>query len=107
MGVSYRLLAMFMLSPEDEHRTGLIALVAGSAAVLVVLIGGPACLLIIGGASHPLLIALGLASVSLCFYGHDIVRLYRTRKRQKIELNARMAAWALGGLALASLLCWS
>jgi hypothetical protein len=37
-------------------------------------------------------------------YGHDIVRLYRTRKRRKIELNARMAAWALGGLGLAILL---
>ena len=105
MGVTYRLLAMFMLSPEAEHRTGQIALAAGAAAILVILVGGPVCLLILGqGVTHPLLAALVLATVSFCFYGHDIVRLYRTRKRQKIELNARMAAWALCGLGLASLL---
>src|SRR6185437_7506809 len=105
MGVTYRLLAMFMLSPEAEHRTSQIALVAGAAAILVVLIGGPVCLLILGqGLTHPLLVALALAIVSLSLYGHDIVRLYRTRKRRKIELNARMAAWALGSLGLGSLL---
>jgi len=105
MGVTYRLLAMFMLSPEAEHRTSQIALVAGAAAILVVLIGGPVCLLILGqGLTHPLLVALVLAIVSLSLYGHDIVRLYRTRKRRKIELNARMAAWALGSLGLGSLL---
>lgn len=105
MGVSYRLLAMFMLSPEAEHRTSRIALVAGSASILVLLVGGPVCLLLLGrGLTHPLLIALALAIVSLALYGHDIVRLYRARKRQKIELNARMAAWALGGLGLATLL---
>ena len=105
MGVSYRLLAMFMLAPEAEHRTSHIAFVTGVGAILVLLIGGPACLLVFRqGVTHPLLAALALATVSLCFYGHDIVGLYRTRKRQKIELNARMAAWALGGLGLANLL---
>jgi hypothetical protein len=105
MGVTYRLLAMFMLAPEAEHRTTRIALASGSAAILVLLIGGPICLLILRqGLTHPLLVALVLATVSLMLYGHDIVRLYRTRKRRKIELNARMAAWALGGLGLAILL---
>ncbi len=104
MGVSYRLLAMFMLSPEVEHWTSRIALMAGAAAILVVLIGGPVCLLILGqGLNHPLLVALVLATVSLALYGYDIMQLYRTRKR-KIELNARMAVWALGGLGLANLL---
>ncbi len=101
MGVSYRLLAMFMLAPEAEHRTSRIALMAGSLAILVLLIGGPACLLIFGqGVIHPLLLALALAIVSLALYGHDIVRLYRSRKRPKLELNARMAAFALVGLGL-------
>ena len=105
MGVSYRLLAMFMLAPEAEHRTSQIAFVAGVAAILVVLIGGPVCLLVLRqGAGHPLLIALALATVSLGLYGQDMIRLYRTRKRRKIELNSRMAAWALGGLGLASFL---
>jgi hypothetical protein len=105
MGVSYRLLAMFMLAPEAEHRTSRAALAAGSTSILVLLAGGPACLLLLGrDANHPLLIALALAIVSLAFYGYDIVRLYRTRKRRKIELNARMAVWALGALGLAVLL---
>ncbi|WP_024342170.1 hypothetical protein [Bradyrhizobium japonicum] len=105
MGVSYRLLAMFMLAPEEEHRTSRIALLTGSASILVLLVGGPLCLLILErSATHPLVISLALATVSLAFYGYDIIRLYRTRRRQRIELNARMAAWALGGLGLATIL---
>lgn len=105
MGVSYRLLAMFMLAPEAEHRTSRLALLTGSASILVLLVGGPLCLLLFGqNATHPLLVAFGLAIVSLAFYGYDIVRLYRTRKRPKLELNARIAAWALGVLGLSALL---
>ena len=105
MGVTYRLLAMFMLAPEAEHRTSRIALMAGAAAILVLVIGGPVCILLVGqGPTHPLLVALALAIVSVALYGHDIGRLYRTRKRRKLELNARMAALALGGLGLATLL---
>lgn len=40
---------------------------------------------------------LGLAA--LVFYGLDILHVYRTRKRRKIELNSRMAAFALSNLA--------
>lgn len=105
MGVSYRLLAMFMLAPEAESRTTRVALLAGAMAILVVLIGGPVCLLIFDqGVIHPLLSALVLALVSLALYGQDIMRLYRTRKRLKIELNARVFAWALGSFGLAVLL---
>jgi hypothetical protein len=105
MGVSYRLLAMFMLAPEAEHRTSRLALLAGSASILALLVGGPLCLLLLGqNATHPLVVALGLAVVSLALYGYDIVRLYRTRKRPKLELNARIAAWALGILGLSALL---
>lgn len=105
MGVSYRLLAMFMLAPETEYRTSRIALLAGGASILVLLVGGPLCLLLFGqGVTHPLLVSLALATVSLAFYGHDIIRLYRTRERRRIELNARMAAWALAGLGLATVL---
>ncbi|WP_298253075.1 hypothetical protein [Bradyrhizobium sp.] len=105
MGVSYRLLAMFMLSPEAEHRTSRVALVAGVGAIAVIAIGGPVCLLVFGQAvSHPLLAALVLGIVGLGLYGYDIVRLYRNRKRRNIELNALMAAWALAVLGLAGLL---
>jgi hypothetical protein len=105
MGVSYRLLAMFMLAPEAEHRTSRLALLTGSASILALLVGGPLCLLLFGrNATHPLLVALGLAVASLALYGYEIVRLYRTRKRPRLELNARIAAWALGILGLSALL---
>ena len=105
MGVSYRLLAMFMLAPETEHRTSRIALLAGGASILVLLVGGPLCLLHFGqGVKHPLVISLALATVSGALYGYDMIRLYRTRNRRRIELNSRMASWALGGLGLATIL---
>ena len=91
MGVSYRLLAMFMLAPESEHRSTRIALLAGTVAILIVLIGGPVCLVIFGqGVSHLLLAALAFALISLTLYGYDIVRLYRTRKGRR---SSSMRAW--------------
>lgn len=95
MGVSYRLLAMFMLSPEAEHLTSRIAFWAGTAAIAVLIVGGPLCIFLGRGPAHPLIIALLLGSVSAGFYGFDMRRLYRTRKRPRIELNARMAAYAI------------
>jgi len=101
MGVSYRLLAMFMLAPETERTTSRVALFAGAAALLAVLIAGPVCLLVFGhGPAHVLALAALAASVCLGCYGVDVVRLYRARKRRTIELNARMAAWTLTGLGL-------
>jgi hypothetical protein len=105
MGVSYRLLAMFMLAPEAERPTSRFAFVFGTAAVMVLLIGGPACLLIVGQElTLPLLAALALATLSVGLYSHDIARLYRGRKRRKVELNMRMAMWALAGLGLTNVL---
>ncbi|WP_296706064.1 hypothetical protein [Rhodoblastus sp.] len=104
-GVSYRLLAMFMLAPEAERRTSAVALLAGGASIFILLIGGPVCILVLQRApTHPLVAALVLATLSLACYGYDVVRLYRARKRKKLELNAKMAAWALGCLGLGFLL---
>lgn len=105
IGVSYRLLAMFMLAPEVEHATSRAAFLAGAVALFAVLIGGPVCLLVVGRApTHVLAIAGFGAAVCLSCYGIDIIRLYRDRKRRKIELNARVAAWALIGLGVGSAL---
>lgn len=96
MGVSYRLLAMFMLSPEAEHRTSRAAFWAGTAAITALFIGAPVCILLLGrGPAHTLGIALVLGTAVVTLYGFDVIRLYRQRKRPHIELNARMAAWAL------------
>jgi len=105
VGVSYRLLAMFMLAPEAERRTSAVALYAGGAAILILLVGGPVCILVLQrDPTHPLVAALVLATLSLACYGYDVVGLYRARKRKKLELNTRMAAWALCCLGLGLLL---
>lgn len=104
MGVSYRLLAMFMLAPEREGSTTRGALMVGSAALVFAIVGG--VILIWSGASVGW--ALGAAGVTaigaLSLYGHDIIRIYRERKRRVIELNSRMAAVALAHLFAAVVL---
>ncbi len=101
IGVSYRLLAMFMLAPElDGTRPKLVLALAGAALAVVVAIGIGA---ILNGASLfiPLLAGSLLGLASLALYGADILHLYRARKRRTIELNSRMAIYALASLAAA------
>ncbi len=99
VGVSYRLLAMFMLAPELEGRTTRGALYLGAAALAAVIVGGTAAICLAGNVMWGIGIGglLGLAGLAL--YGGDIVHLYRARKRRVIELNSRMAAVALANLA--------
>jgi hypothetical protein len=107
IGVSYRLLAMFMLAPENEGRTTRGALAFGTAALAVAILGGTAAICHAIEPAHSLAIilivagALGLAALAL--YGHDIAHLYRARRRRRIELNSRMAAVAIGNLAAAAI----
>lgn len=104
MGVSYRLLAMFMLAPElDGPRTRTVFRL-GTASLAVLIVGGvlaisiPSSLNLILGLSG----MLGLAALAL--YGADVLRLYRERKRRVIELNSRMAAFAAATLAACTIL---
>jgi len=99
MGVSYRLLAMFMLAPELEGRSTKAALWLGAAALTTVIVGGVAAIALGYGPDWALVAGslLGLAALGL--YGRDIARLYRARKRRVIELNSRMAGVALAHLA--------
>lgn len=92
IGVSYRLLPMFMLAPDEERaasravwRCGILALLCFAAAPLERLAGG---LGIFGPA------AAVLALAALYFYGLDLVFLYRNRKRRKLELNMKAAIGA-------------
>jgi hypothetical protein len=103
MGVSYRLLAMFMLAPELEGPSTRGALWSGAAALAIAIVGGvvaigtgfgPEWALVSGG-------LLGLAAVGL--YGRDSVQLYRRRKRRVIELNSRMAGVGLVHLGVSVL----
>lgn len=102
IGVSYRLLPMFMLSPEKERATGKAAWWSGVAALLSVpcgiverLLGWPG----MGGA-----LAAALAAAMLVFYGADLVFFYRNRKRRHVELNVSAAGGGFLALFASALL---
>ncbi|MCM8729789.1 hypothetical protein ACFO8O_02225 [Hephaestia sp. GCM10023244] len=104
MGVSYRLLAMFMLAPELNGASTRWAFLLGVAALAVALAGGTVAIWSGIAPGWALLAAALLALGAFGCYGDDIIRLYRQRKRRVIELNSRMAGVALVHLAAAVLL---
>lgn len=99
MGVSYRLLAMFMLAPELDRAATKGALSLGTVALAIAIVGGIVAVLIEGDPSLALLGAFAVGLLALLLYGSDVLHLYRARKRRNIELNSRMAAIALVSLA--------
>jgi hypothetical protein len=99
MGVSYRLLAMFMLAPELERSSTRAAHYTGAAALAIAIVGGALAILLRGNLALVLLAAGGMGLVALALYGADVLHLYRARKRRHIELNSQMAAYALASLA--------
>jgi hypothetical protein len=103
MGVSYRLLAMFMLAPELEGRTTRAVLYLGAAALAIAVLGGLAAICVGMGSAPALLAAAAPGLGAFVLYGRDVLHLYRNRKRRVLELNSRMAALALASLALAVL----
>jgi len=104
VGVSYRLLAMFMLSPDVDDRQSRATLAAGALAIAVTVAGGSLAIGFASGLHAVLSIAavLGLASAAL--YGRDIAGIFRNRKRRQLELNMRMATLSFASLASTALL---
>ena len=104
IGVSYRLLAMFMLAPEEKRPTSVAALWGGIAVLVLAVAGGTGAVLL-GVDPAPILVAAALLALPvLALYGYDIVNLYRHRKRRRLETNSRIAALALGSLGASALL---
>jgi hypothetical protein len=101
MGVSYRLLSMFMLAPEADGRTSNWALRLSVAGVALIVAGG---LLDPDATAASIALPAGeaIAGVGLALYAADMLRLYRTRRRRLLELNSKTAAAALGFLAVAA-----
>ncbi|MFB9261615.1 hypothetical protein ACFFWD_00175 [Bradyrhizobium erythrophlei] len=104
MGVSYRLLAMFMLAPDTDDRQSRQTLAAGALAVAVTVAGGALAIGLAAGLYIVLSVAgiLGLASAGL--YGRDIAGIFSNRKRRQLELNMRMATLSFASLAGTALL---
>jgi hypothetical protein len=104
MGVSYRLLSMFMLAPDiDERRSGM-TLAAGGLAIAVALIGGLIAITFAADLNPVLAMAAMMGLVSAASYGCDVVAIYRTRERRRLELNMRMAMFSFASLAATALL---
>ncbi|MCA0008716.1 MULTISPECIES: hypothetical protein [unclassified Mesorhizobium] len=103
VGVSYRLLPMFMLSPDSERTTGYLVLWAGATALLLIVSSEPLTRLS-GEIMLPAVLACLLASAATVFYAIDLVFFYRSRKRRKIELNSSSAIGAFSALYLSVVL---
>ena len=99
MGVSYRLLAMFMLAPELDGPSTRAAFYFGTAALTVAILGGATAICVGASITTIFIVAALLGLAALTLYGRDIVHLYQARKRRTIELNSRMAAIAVTNLA--------
>ncbi len=104
MGVSYRLLAMFMLAPEQDRVSSHGAFWLGATALGVVILGGSAAIVLNRGPGLILLIAAVLGLIAGALYIYDVMRLYQTRRRRVIELNSKMVIPAMASLVLAVLL---
>lgn len=104
MGVSYRLLSMFMLAPDEPRRTTYAALYLTAGGLGLLIIGGLAQLESWeGGPASVWVNWLGAAAAGLGFacYLSDIIEFYRARRRKLLELNSVTAAGALAVLTLA------
>jgi len=104
MGVTYRLLAMFMLAPELGGPRSRAGFYCGTAALAAAIVGGGTAICLAVSLMLVLVAAGLLGLCALLLYGADILHLYRARKRRVIELNSRMAAFAMGGLAASAIL---
>ncbi|MBX6329732.1 MAG: hypothetical protein IRY89_14280 [Pseudolabrys sp.] len=104
IGVSYRLLAMFMLAPELEGVSTRASLYLGTCALAVVIAGGTLAILLHGDSAFVLIAAAAIGLAALALYGRDVLYLYRARKRPRIELNSQMATFALASLAASAVL---
>ncbi len=101
VGVSYKLLPMFMLADEERGRvgTGVLLLMAGGIAVAWT--GGIVAVLSDSRWSPVISIGEDAAGAGAVLYLWDMVRLYRGRQRRALELNAVTAAVSLAFLGVA------
>ena len=104
MGVSYRLLSMFMLSPDVDDRKSNMTLAAGALAIAVAVVGGILAIWLVSGLKVVLSIAAVLGLATIVLYGRDVIEIFGGRKRRQLELNTRMAVLSFASLAGAALL---
>lgn len=101
MGVSYRLLSMFMLAPDEPRRSTYAALILTVTGVLLLIAAGLSELWAGVGLGWGKAGGAALAGLGVAFYLADIIHFYRTRNRRHLELNSLAAAAALALMTLA------
>lgn len=105
MGVSYKLLPMFMLAPEERGIPGDCVHIAGTAGFALAVAAGltgiwlPARILEIAE-----MMGYSAIAFAIFIYLWDVMRIYRTRKRAVIEVHNRAAVGAFGFLGFATVL---
>lgn len=101
MGVSYRLLSMFMLAPDEPRRSTYAALILTVTGLVLLIAAGLSGIWVEAAFGWGKAMGTVLAGLGTVFYLADIVQFYRTRVRRNLELNSITAAVALGLVALA------
>ncbi|HET6655880.1 MAG TPA: hypothetical protein VFH57_06500 [Gammaproteobacteria bacterium] len=102
IGVSYKLLPMFTLAPEERGLAGELVHYACATGFALVLLAGLAGLWYPGGVLNALeLIGYGIIAAAIALYLVDVIDLYRTRRRRAIELQnkASIGAFVMLGIA--------
>ncbi|HEX8757206.1 MAG TPA: hypothetical protein VF745_12780 [Steroidobacteraceae bacterium] len=103
MGVSYKLLPMFMLAPEERGRTGDWVHGLGTAGFSLAIAAGLATIWLPAAFLRAVEVAgYALIAGAVALYLWDVVRIYRTRKRPIIEAHNRCAVGAFGFLGIAA-----
>jgi hypothetical protein len=104
LGVSYRLLGMFMLAPDDRGRVGHAAFLLTAGGLAIAWLASLAQMLDTPALSTLMVMGEALAAVGVVLYLCDMLRLYGARRRRALELHSVAAAAALGALAVATVL---
>ena len=104
MGVSYRLLSMFMLAPDVDNRKSNVTLAAGALAMAIAVVGGILAVWLAAGLNVVLAIVAALGLATIVLYGRDVIEIFGGRKRRQLELNTRMAVLSFASLAGAAVL---
>ena len=100
VGVSYRLFVMFMMAPEPPARQVRPVLLFASLGLGLAFAGLAAPFAGIGPGVAWIAAALAVLIPAGVFYGHDILALYRSRRRKALEINMLASLPAFGALGL-------
>ncbi|MFQ6160924.1 hypothetical protein [Sinorhizobium meliloti] len=98
IGVSYRLLPMFMLAPDDTRAISRLVWWTGAAALAIVVAGIVLIAVDSDGIKGARSVATFLAVSAAVLYSADVLRLFRERRRKIVELNIRASYAAFAAL---------